>query len=211
MKGHLLGQFENKTVLNAIIEALGEELDELDTVFADLHDRRWIDSGDGVQLDGIGTIVGQSRQIADAVQVPFFGFQDQDNAQTFGEGRFRDTWETWLQSVNLSDPEYRPVLWQKIFKNHSFGTAEDTIQSLKFIFNAPAVFLTECGNARIAVGIGRTLSRNDIALASAVDLLIRAGGVGLIAQEYFNYDNYFGFLGQVNAKSFDEGEFADVF
>lgn len=209
MENHLIGQFKGKRVLRAILEALGEEMDELEQVFADLRDKRWIDTGEGAQLDGIGTIVNQPRQIADAIQIAFFGFQEQDNALGFEQGRFRDQWETWLQSVNLSDPEYRKLLWLKVFKNISTGTAEDTIVSTRRIFDAPYVVLSELGNAKIFIGIGRVLNKNELAIAKAMDLIVRAGGVGVKGMSMFNYDNYFGFLGQPNAKGFEVGSFAD--
>lgn len=209
MENHLIGQFKGKRVLRSILEALGEEMDELEQVFADLRDKRWIDTGEGAQLDGIGAIVNQPRQITDAVQIAFFGFQEQDNAQGFEVGRFRDDWETWLTSVNLSDPEYRKILWLKVFKDVSIGTAEDTIVSTRRIFDAPYVVLSELGNAKIFIGIGRVLNENELAIAKAVDLIVRAGGVGVKGMSMFNYDNYFGFLGQPNAKGFEVGLFAD--
>lgn len=209
MENHLIGQFKDKQVLGAILEALGEEMDELEQVFADLRDKRWIDTGEGAQLDGIGTIVNQPRQIADTVQLSFFGFEDQDNAQGFEVGRFRDNWETWLTSVNLSDPEYRKMLWLKVFKDVSTGTAEDTIVSTRRIFDAPYVVLSELGNAKISIGIGRVLNDNELAIAKAVDLIVRAGGIGVKGMSMFNYDNYFGFLDQPNAKGFEVGSFAD--
>lgn len=209
MKQHLIGQFWDKRVLAAELEALGEELDELAQVFDDLKSKRWIDTGEGEQLDGIGRLINQPRQIADAVQLSFFGFFGQENAQGFEVGRFRDDWEIWLASVNLNDEQYRKILWLKVFKDISHGTAEDTIASTKRIFNAPYVSLAEVGNAKIFIGIGRILTDSEIHLVKAVDLIVRAAGVGVQGMSHFDYDNYFGFLGQPNAKSFDVGFFAD--
>ncbi len=209
MQGHVIAQFANKKVTYAILDAFGAELDEISQAFADLKEKRWIDTGEGAQLDGIGQIVNQPRQIKDAIPLSFFGFEGQDNALGFDVGRFRDSWEVWLQSVNLSDPEYRKILWLKVFKDVSRGTAEDTIASTKRIFDAPYVSLAEVGNAKITLGIGRTLHANELALARAVDLIVRAGGVGVQGMSNFNYDNYLGFLGQPNAKGFDVGAFAD--
>ena len=211
MQGHLIGQFDDKPILLAILSALGEEMDTLNAVFDDLKNKRWIDTGEGVQLDGIGRIVGRNRQIDKAVAVPFFGFQGQIGTKGFEQARFRDSNESWLASYNLEDAEYRLILWAKVAKNISDGTAEDTITSLKFIFDAPYVVLEEMGNAKIAIGIGRRLLQSDILLADAVDLLIRAGGVGVLRKVFFDYDNYFGFLGQPNAKGFEVGSFADSF
>lgn len=209
MQNHLIGQFKDKKALGAILQALGDEMDELTRVFDDLQNKRWIDTGEGAQLDGIGTIIDRPRQIADAVTIPFFGFDDQDNALGFEKGRFRDSWEVWLSSVNLSDPEYRKILWMKVFKDVSTGTAEDTITSTKRIFDAPYVALSEVGNAKITLGIGRVLQDNELAIARAVDLIIRAGGIGVAGTSMFDYDNYFGFFDQPNAKGFETGTFAD--
>lgn len=211
MKKHLIGQFHEKPVLAAVLETLGEELEEVAQAFCDLKEKRWIDTGEGVQLDGIGQILDRPRQIEEAVQLEFFGFRDQPNAKGFEEGRFRDSWEGWLKSCNLNDIEYRAILWMKVFKNCSRSTAEDTIRSLKFIYGADKVVLEELGNAKIAFAIGRRLDSNAISVASAVDLLVRAGGIGVVRMEHFDYARYFGFDDQVGAKGFEAGAFADMF
>mgnify|MGYP001078897916 FL=1 len=209
MAGHLIGQFSGKPVFAAFLAAIGGELDELDQALADLRDKRWIDTGEGVQLDGIGELVNQSRQVADAVTIPFFAFEGQPNAQGFEVGRFRDDWEGWLTSVNLGDPEYRMVLRAKIRKDTSPGTTEDTIASLRFIFDADRVVIRDCGNAKMAAAIGRRLNENELSVARALDLFVRAGGVGIVDASHFDADNYFGFYGQKDAKGFETGTFAD--
>lgn len=209
MAGHLIGQFSGKPVFAAFLAAIGGELDELDQALADLRDKRWIDTGEGVQLDGIGELVNQSRQVADAVTIPFFAFEGQPNAQGFEVGRFRDDWEGWLTSVNLGDPEYRMVLRAKIRKDTSPGTTEDTIASLRFIFDADRVVIRDCGNAKMAAAVGRRLNENELSVARALDLFVRAGGVGTVDASHFDADNYFGFYGQKDAKGFETGTFAD--
>lgn len=211
MKRHLIGQFDKKPVIDAILEAVGEEMDEISGAFEDLRNRRWIDTGDGVQLDGIGKIVDRDRIIENSIQLEFFGFFGQPNTLGFESGRFRDVWEEYLASNRLQDTEYRKALWQKVFKNSSPGTAEDTIASLRFVFDTDNVVLQERGNAKIAIAIGRELTSNDISIANAVDLFIRSGGVGVEWQVYYDSESFFGFLGQTGAKGFDAGKFADIF
>ena len=211
MDRHLIKQFQGKKIIDIILKVIGEELDEIDKALADLRDKRWIDTGEGVQLDGIGELIDRPREIAGSVQIEFFGFADQPNARTFGEGRFRDTDATeYLASSRLEDHEYRPVLWHKVMKNISSCTAEETIKSAMFVFNAPSVALVERGNAKISLAIGRELSDNDIVLGRALNLFIKAGGVGLEWSSQYDYDSYFGFLGQPNAKGFDNGKFSDL-
>lgn len=210
MQSHLIGQFQGKPVIRAILDASAAELDELNKSAADLKNKRWIDTGEGAQLDGIGDIVGQGRQIDDALQIPFFGFAETENGLPFDVGRFFDSWEMWLKSVNLADPEYRLLLKSKIFKNKTQCTAEETITSLKNIYNAELVLIEDRGNAKIGLAIGRILTQSEIRTAAAVNLLIRGAGIGCDYIEQFDGSGYFGFYGQANAKGFEVGKFADM-
>ena len=209
MISHLLMQFSKSVNMQIFLNALGAELDELTQTLNDLQNKRWIDTGSGVQLDNIGVLIDRSRQVAGAIQLEFFGFLDQPNIQTFGIGRFRDTTATpYTASSVLDDEAYRPVLWHKVAKDTTDGTTESTIESLKFIFDAPFIVLQEKGNAKFDVGVGRELTDNDITLARAINLFIKAGGVG-VDLKYQIPTKYFGFRGQPNAYGFEEGSFPD--
>lgn len=206
----VISQFTDKPVLAALLNALGEEMDELDKAFADLAQKRWIDTGSGVQLDGIGQIVGRDRVIANAVALPFFGFFGQPSALGFEEGVFRDSGQAWQASTTLGDAQYRFILWAKVFKNTSQCTQEDTVQSLRYVFDAENAVVEDAGNAKIRVGVGARLSPADLVLMKAYNLLIRGGGIGLLYAVQYESGNYFGFQGQPRAKGFDEGTFADM-
>ena len=198
-------QFSQSTNLHIFLDALGQELDELTQALEDLQNKRWIDTGSGVQLDNIGVLIDRSREIAGSIQLEFFAFFDQPNALPFDVGRFRDTPAVEYTATSILDDEtYRPVLWHKVSKDTTKGTAESTIESVKFIYNAPFVTITELGNAKIGIGIGRELTDNDIVLARALDLFIRAGGVGVDFVEEIP-DPYFGFVDQGDAKGFEVG------
>lgn len=205
MISHLLMQFSKSVNMQIFLNALGAELDELTQVLNDLQNKRWIDTGSGVQLDNIGVLIDRSRNIAGAIQLEFFGFFDQPNTLTFNVGRFRDTPAVPYTATSILDDEtYRPVLWHKVSKDTTQGTTESTIESVKFIYNVPFVTITELGNAKIGIGIGRELTDNDIVLARALDLFIRAGGVGLDFVEEI-HDPFFGFVDQGDAKGFEVG------
>ncbi len=209
MINNLLMQFSKSVNMQIFLNALGAELDELTQALDDLQNKRWIDTGSGVQLDNIGVLINRSRYIEGSIQLEFFGFIDQPNIQTFGVGRFRDTTAvTYVTSAVLDDETYRPVLWHKVSKDTTNGTTESTIESLKFIFNAPFVIVREKGNAKFDVGIGRELSDNDITLARAINLFIKAAGVG-VDLKYKIPEKYFGFRGQPNAYGFEVGSFPD--
>lgn len=207
MISHLIAQFHDKPVIEAELDALGAELELLRQVFDDLKNKRWIDTGEGAQLDGIGTIVNRSRTILDSLQLDFFGFSGQDNSQTFGIGRFRSINESWLASSKLSDDDYRKILWLKVFYDSSQATGDELIHCLQVLFNAHNIIIHETGNANIIVGIGRHLTANDIRLVRTLNLIPIGGGIGLQAVEMFDTD-YFGFFGQPGAKTFGAGSWA---
>lgn len=207
MISHLIGQFQDKPVIEAELEALGAELDALRSAFDDLRNKRWIDTGEGVQLDGIGTIVNRDRTIHGSLQLEFFGFSGQDNSQTFGVGRFRGINENWLASTRLEDDDYRKILWLKVFYDSSQATGDELIHCLRVLFDVQNIILHEAGNAKIIVGLGRRLTANDIRLARTLHLITLGGGIGLRAVEMFDAD-YFGFLGQPDSKTFGAGSWA---
>ena len=125
MINHLIMQFSKSVNMQAFLVALGDELDDLAQALDDLQNKRWIDTGSGVQLDNIGVLIDRSRNIAGAIQLEFFGFIDQPNIQTFGIGRFRDTTAVaYTVSSVLDDESYRPVLWHKVSKDTTDGTTE---------------------------------------------------------------------------------------
>lgn len=210
-KSHLLAQYQDKPIMYALIESICEEIDEIDIVITDLKEKRWIDTAIGVQLDGLGDIVDRDRNVDKAIQLTFFGFEGQPNALGFGQARFRSAEESYLSSSILSDEEYRLVLKAKVFKNCSLTYAEDTINSLQFLFDTDKIILSEIGNAKFIVAVGRLLTTNEIIMIKALDLYVRAGGVGCEFMTHFDYGKTFGFANQKGAVGFGQGQFASIF
>jgi len=58
----LAAQFRDKPRIAAILNALSAEVQEVENMLFDLLNKRSIDGGEGVQLDKLGTIVGQPRR-----------------------------------------------------------------------------------------------------------------------------------------------------
>ena len=210
MLEHKLAQYYDTPIIDALLYAVSAELDELESAFNDLKYKRWIDTGEGVQLDGIGTILNRPRKIDKSIALQFFGFENQMNTVGFGQARFRSYGDGYLVSTSLDDYEYRKILWLKVFKNCSFATANDTIKSVGIIFGVDLVIMQEIGNAKFSLSVNRVLSQSEILLAKAVDMLIRAGGVGCEFISNYNGDNFFGFNHQKGAKGFGVGEFASI-
>lgn len=210
MADKLLAQFGNSPNLEALVRVLGGRLNVLERVIADLQEKRWIETAEGVQLDGCGEIVAQPRSISSAIAIPFFGFRGQPAIRGFGKARFRRRYEPYLSSTKLQDPEYRKLIKAKVAKNISWGTTEETIASYQQIFNAPQVILTEVGNAKIRIGIARELTEGERIFAQALNLFVRPGGVGSEVRSYFTTSETFGFRDQ-GFQGFDAGKFAETF
>lgn len=210
MVKHLLAQFTDTEVLKAVFYAVSEELAEIDVVLDDLQNNRWIDTGEGVQLDGIGQIVSRDRNLTNAIALSFFGFEGQLNTKGFGQARFKSYDEPYLASMKLSDTEYRMFLWAKVFKNNSFAYGNDTLRSLQYVFNTKNILVQNVGNAKINIGIGRKLTDNEKLLLGQMELFVKPAGVGLIfLSEFEGY--VFGFKGQIYAKGFGQAPFASAF
>jgi hypothetical protein len=211
MIDRLLMQFANSPNLHGLLDAVGVELDLVKKVFDDLRNKRWIDTAEGAQLDGCGQIVVQPRRINKAIAISFFGFEGQTGITGFNQGRLRKRLESYLSSASLADAEYRQVLWSKVAKNTTDGTAESTIASLSRLYNA-RIILAELGNAKMMVSIGRELTEAEILLANSLDLLIRAGGVEIAIKSYFFEDGTFGFSNQMQGYlGFGQGRLAKEF
>lgn len=191
MKNRLLAQFVDKKLIEGFLETIAEELAVIQNTTEDLKTLRWIDSSFGRQLDGCGDIVGQPRIINKAVAVPFFGFPNHGD-RSFGEAPFRRLNDTYLTSATLSDENYRLILWAKVYKNTTDGTADSTIQSLVRLFNV-GVIVVDAGNAKIRITIKRPLLEGEMLLINALNLIVRAGGVGYEFLSWQHRDFVFGF------------------
>jgi len=60
--GNLIEVLKYKAKVSAVITALVEQLQELDNEYISLSINRWLNNAEGVQLDGIGDIIGELRE-----------------------------------------------------------------------------------------------------------------------------------------------------
>lgn len=210
MRGHLLAQFMDKPIIDALLQAVEEELNILYSAIVNVQENRWIDTGEGVQLDGIGRIVDRGRTVDKAITETFFGFSGQTGIDTFGKARFRGISDEYLLSVKLNDDVYRSILWAKVFYDNSNGTIPDILLSTRKILNTESISLSEVGNANFHLIISVNLSESQILLMKSLNLIVKGGGIGIKYIINYNENNYFGFRHQPNSKGFGIGEFARI-
>lgn len=148
-----LAQFRDGSNLEALVKALLKPASGIQDALRELRDRRSLEAAFGAQLDGIGTIVVLERPKAYVPSYPYFGFEGDPDAQGFNQAPF---WNEGAAGATrelrgISDVLYRRLLKWKIAINNGHGTAPEISASLKAIFGASRVIVSDAGNAKIRI------------------------------------------------------------
>lgn len=176
--GNFLAQYGGSPRLESVVKALYAPLSHKQ--LKALYDDRWLDAAVGKQLDGIGEIVGQSREIDDTLYVQFFGFDGQPDVMGFGKARLRRQYESAVAgSTRLLDTEYRKILYWKIGLNNGHGTSPEIAASVKAIFDASVVRVRDMGNAKLGVWFNSTPDTNPALLINPTRWVPAMAGVGV--------------------------------
>lgn len=221
-ESRLATQYRESVNLIGYIKALLSEADTLEQVFRDIISKRYLENATGVQLDILGSLVGQSRILVDATLLSYFGFDPDPSAQSFGDlnnveigGRFRGVGEPTTGNRSLTDTEYRLYIKARVIKNSITPTVQSVTDFIKFLFGVDEAIVID-GNMSYTVQIGRILDANEKAFLLNTDLVPKVAAVSV---NYIEYDgeNAFGFTGVPSSKSFGDlndssigGEFASL-
>lgn len=204
----LITQYRESQNLIEYLKILLSEENTLEGVFRDILDKRWIDTAEGVNLDIIGAIVGQTRELIDAETFIYFGFAGNPASQSFGTvsdpsigGRFIRIGEVTEGIRLLSDEEYRIFIRAKISANTTTSTPEEVIAQVKFILDVPLIIFAD-GNTQYTIGIGRKLTLNEKALIKDTNIIPKTASVAVNFSSEFETDNFFGFKGIPGARGF---------
>lgn len=215
-------QFEEKVVFDKYLQLLLKQQQDLEQVFTDLLQLRSIDEATGAQLDIIGEIVGQPRELIDTALVPYFAYLGYPNAQSFGDldnpalgGYYYSLGDPLAGSTLLNDEQYRMFIKAKILKNNTRATPDDVLNFIRFVFNSETNNVIAEGNAEFTVMVGKELSLFEQVLLTYVGysngypsrFLLKPVGVRVNVGT-FDSEDYFAFLGAPNAKGY--GDLADL-
>ncbi len=116
LREDLVDQFKEKPVIDALMEAIGTQLNDVRRFYEDLRDKRGIQTAEGKQLDGAGDIVVLSRMEAGALACI--------NKSVFV----------------LDDESYRRYLIFKVWKNTNSCTYYDIIKALRMFWERPLYY-----------------------------------------------------------------------
>lgn len=116
LRSDLAEQFKGKPVIDALLEAVGEQLTALYAYFEELRTERSIQNAAGRQLDGVGDIAALSRKEAGELAC-------------------------LRESVYVLDDEaYRQFLVYKIWRNTCSCTYADIIKAFRMFWDKPLYY-----------------------------------------------------------------------
>jgi len=208
--------FEDAPVFNKFLELLCGPAEELQEVFRQLIQDRSIDTAYGVQLDIIGDIVGQPRELLNADLIPYFGFVGYPEAKGYGSvnnpsigGFYWDITQPLAGNILLNDEQYRIFIRAKILKNITRATPEDVISFIKFVFDVNKVQITLDGGAEALIMVSDDISQFELVLLRHFTekngfrsyFIPKTLGVGYLFGTFEN-ERFFSFLGVPGGKGY---------
>jgi hypothetical protein len=211
-------QFKDRVVFDKYLQLMLYSNIELQLVFKDLMQKRSIDTATGAQLDIIGDIVGQPRELIDTSLIEFFAFDGVLDAQPYGDlnnsavgGFYYSLGDPLSGNTLLNDDQYRLFIKAKIIKNNTNCTPNQLLNFISFVFGVEINNIVAEGQASFTVMVGKELNSFEKALLTYTStyngytspFVPKPVGVGVNFGQ-FDSNNYFGFQGTPNAKGYGD-------
>ena len=211
----LLVQFSESPTLQGYLKALMSEANPIEAALFDTLTNRGIDTAEGTQLDILGKIVGQSREVIDASTLTFFGYVGAPtNVAGYGGARYLSEGETLITTRVLTDDEYRVFIRARIARNHSKGTISSTVDLLSFMLTSTNIIVVDgLLPATFSVGILEDdITANEKIFLSQSDLIPKPAGVRIDKLFTFPGSGAFAYAGASGTiAGYDVGQYVDVF
>lgn len=197
-------QYSDSEKFKGFLTAFLDEFQYLQDQNELLATMRTLDNSQGVQLDGLGEIIGLERPSEPIELAGIFGFVNDDEALGFGTTTDSEVGGNWL-SVNsittqpIGDNLYRLLLRARAVQNRISMRVDETTSLISFMFSGARVryFLEE--NLEPRYDIEKLLTPFEQNLLKDLPVLI-----GIDTVEYHTYaqDTTFGFAGDPDALGF---------
>lgn len=211
-------QFKDKEIIDRYLQVFLAELPNIQQMFKDLLQKRSIDEATGEQLDVIGRIVGQPRDLISLDLYKYFAFLGYPNGGGYGDlndpsvgAPFYSAGTPTGGNYTLDDETYRLFIKSKILKNQTAATPEELITLVKFLFGQETPVYIREGKSKFTLFFGRGLSTLEKNLLGFISyelgypsrLIPKPVGVA-IEYAYFRGNRFFAFQGVPNAKGFGD-------
>jgi hypothetical protein len=217
-RGRVTELLNGKPIFDRYLQLILSEKQTLQLVFQDLMQKRSIDTATGKQLDIIGDIVGQPRELIDTALLTYFAYLGYSNAASFGDlnntvagGAYYDLNNPLSGNTLLSDEQYRLFIKAKVIKNNTNVTPNQLLGFMQFVFGTDINLIVAEGGGEFTLLVGRLLSSfekvllNYISYSSGYPSRFVPKPIGVkVNFGEFDATNYFGFQGSPNAKGYGD-------
>lgn len=167
--------FKEDIVFDKYNQLIVTQCDVVQQCLKDMMQRRWLKTASGDQLDNIGEIVGQPRDLFDSVIIYYFGYVGASGAMSYGTvsnpligGRYKSVNDPFFGSRYLNNDEYRTLINIKILKNSTKGLINEFVEMARLLFNVTDVTYTE-SDGTITINIGRDYNDPDLSFFKGLD------------------------------------------
>lgn len=175
----IINQLSDSPSWLAVMQWLGESFDTIDDML-DYIAAINVYTAQGAWLDLIGSIVGQSREVPNAITFEYFGYAGQPSSFGYGQARYYREGDPVTASSQLPDAEYRQVILARVARNYGDISKVGIVEAMQIIVNTSEIFLqnsTQGGSFSIYIGIA--LDSNAAAIFQELDIIPRGAGIGL--------------------------------
>ncbi len=204
-------QFFDSEKFRGFLTAFLTEFEELEVSNLQLLNDRYLDTAVGVQLDGIGEIVGLDRPSVTLDQAGLFGFDGDSTALGFGDvndlsigGNF---WDGKSGIAPIGDNLYCLLLRAKIIQNQTAMTVNDTLRLISFMFSGAKVRYFLITNLKPRYDIHKILTPFEAGLLDDLPVLI---GIDTVEYHIVPETDAFGFDGDNGALGFGDYNDSDI-
>lgn len=189
----LATQFKEADVFISYIKALLYEANSIEQVMQDILRTLWIDEAVGAQLDIIGVIVGQRREVIDSSIIEYFGFAGNPQSNSFGTlddagigGRFISLEESSTGNRQLTDSEYRDFIKARIIKNGITPTIPAMTAFFQTFFMTDNIIIEDLSSGPMTykVKVGRPLTLNEQVFLANTTLVPKVACASVTYEEY---------------------------
>lgn len=216
-RGRVTEQLKEADVFDRYLQTLLVDGDIQDTL-QDLMQMRSIETATGAQLDIIGEIVGQPRELISTDMFDYFAFDGYPAAGSYGSlegandgGVYYSLGDPLTGNTFLTDEQYRLFIKAKISKNTTRATPDKILDFISFVFGATVNNVVAEGVGEFTILVGKELSGFERALLSYRTrrdghdsyFVPKPAGVRVRFGQ-FPSENYFGFQGTPGAQGYGD-------
>jgi len=206
----LMTQWADKPVTIGLLKSYLQSIQVIEDQWFQLLEERNITDGQGVQLDNLGLLIGQSRDVIEGAYAKYFGFAGNPNSDGFNQEPFFITGDPLVVTKSLDDAQYRLYLRARAASNSSSATPEDLIKFFKALFGVNTnTIVTDTDTATATISVGHMFTDDErlLVLSSRQNGMIPKPAGVIYKVRQFSENGYFGFNADSQAKGFGVGSF----